>query len=460
MKRRAPTKAGRRPPLVWLAAANQELSPRLFRTLWRSQVAFALLSSDAKPDEYASALRCAKPDLWLVGRRTFAKRDDLFYLGASPAPAGVLEGDRVTLMGAGRTIEAPLRALFPPAAAAALATLFFTSGSTGEAKACYRGPDPTFGYLYATIRGLDLKRSDHYLSATPLYHSGPARFLLAYVLLGAKVTVLDRFDPERVWRTFHEAGVSATFLVPTQLRALLNLPPKVLRRRPTSLRRLFIAGSRVFPEEVERFNALLGKRAVVQFYGATEYGTVTALGPEDPWSEGNVGKPLPGVEVAVRNGEIFVRSPALLDGYLRRGRLVSPSTSQGFLSIGDQGVLDERGYLHLLGRKGELMITGGVNVYPAQVERAALRCPAVQEVVVFARPDPYWGDRVCCAYESRPFLPPSELKAFLRRHLSGPSVPKDYFPLPRIPKTATNKPDRQRVAAMCGGACPDPRSPL
>lgn len=459
MRRRGPTEHNERPTLLFLTAANHELSPRLFRTLWRQQATFALFSGDAKLEELRAALSCAKPDLWLVGRQTFERRQDLFFLGLSPCPVGVLEAGSVTLLET-KQPAAPLPSLLTRAPRRALSTLFFTSGSTGEVKACYRGPDPDFSYLRLTIRGLDLRRSDHYLCATPLYHSGPARFVLAYVLLGAKITVHDSFDPERVWRSFDEEAITTTFLVPTQLRALLHLPAKVLRRRPAALRRVFVAGSRVFPEEVEQFNSLLGRRVVVQFYGATEYGTVTALWPEDPWEEGNVGRPLPGVEVRLRNGEVFVRSASCLDGYLRRGRLVSPRTREGFLSIGDQGFLDDRGYLHLLGRKGELMITGGVNVYPAQIERAALRHPHVREVVAFARPDPYWGDRVCCAYASNPFLPPAELKAFLRRHLLGPKIPKDYFALAQIPRTPTNKPDRRRVIEMCRGACPDLSGPL
>jgi acyl-CoA synthetase (AMP-forming)/AMP-acid ligase II len=231
--------------------------------------------------------------------------------------------------------------------------------------------------------------------------------------------------------------------VPTQVERLLAGPPTGLR----PLRVVVVAGAPFAPASRARFAGWLGPGRLWEFYGSSETGTIAVLPPERPQPEpGFVGWPPPGVEVRVVDGEIQVRSPAVMAGYLGQAPV------SGWVAPGDVGRMTPDGGLVLVDRKGDLVITGGVNVYPAEVERALLEHPRVRGAVAFGRPHPDWGEEVC-ALVAGERLDEAELRAFLRGRIAGYKIPKALFMigLADLPIGASGKPLRRAARELVAG---------
>jgi acyl-CoA synthetase (AMP-forming)/AMP-acid ligase II len=224
---------------------------------------------------------------------------------------------------------------------------------------------------------------------------------------------------------------------------------------------VIVAGAPFPPAARAAFTRLLPEGALFEFYGSSETGTISARPPDDDLEPGLVGRPVPGVELELRDaagarvptgetGEIFVRSPTLMQGYLGE----PPLPPGAFVSVGDLGRLLPDGRLVLVDRLHDTIITGGVNVYPAEVERALASHPAICAAVVYGVPSDTWGQevRALIALREDRALEPEELDAFLRERLSGPKRPKriDVVPLERLPIGSSGKPLRRLAAAAAG----------
>jgi O-succinylbenzoic acid--CoA ligase len=285
-----------------------------------------------------------------------------------------------------------------------------TSGTTGAP----RPVELTRANIAANALGsavaLGLDPDERWLCPLPLSHVGGLMVLLRSAMY-ATTAVLGPSD------ALHDVTLAS--LVPTQLHRLLDAPPEAPR-----LRAILLGGAGASSALLER--AAAAGLPVAPTYGLTQAcSQVTVAEPGDTETSGF---PLPGVEVEIaRDGEILVRGPVIAGG--------------GTLHTGDLGRLDERGRLIVTGRRSEVIVSGGENVAPAEVEAVLEQHPAVAEAGVFARPDPEWGEAVVAAVVVRDGAPldPEELRAFCRSQLAGFKVPKAIEPVGALPRTASGK---------------------
>ena len=264
----------------------------------------------------------------------------------------------------------------------------------------------------------------------PLAHSAPGILLRAARAVGARTVIAPRFTAEGFAGDVRRHGATVVFLVPTQVHRLLAAwpaPPPGLG----SLRAVIVAGAPFAPAAKAAFAAWLGPGRLYEFYGSSETGTVSVIGPDDHAAHpGSVGRPPPGVSVRAHDGELFVRSPAVMSGYLADdgGALAPLDARDGHVSVGDLGAIDADGWITLVDRKHDTIITGGLNVYPAEVERALAALPGVAGAVVFGVPDAEWGQLVAAVVAPRgaAHLDPGALRAALRDQLAGYKLPRAF----------------------------------
>ncbi|MCB9574927.1 MAG: AMP-binding protein [Kofleriaceae bacterium] len=376
------------------------------------------------------------------------------------------------------TDAAPARGLYGDPAAAG-ATLLFTSGTTGRPKACRR-TSAQDGARAAELRATyGLTADDVHLIACPLAHSAPGIFLRAARGAGARTVIQSGFRPRAFLDAVARHRATVFFLVPTQWQRLLALPDAARAAADwSSVRCAILAGAPVAPETKARIAAWLGPDRLWEFYGSSETGTVTVIGPRDHAAHpGSVGRPPAGVSLRVLDdagapvaagevGEVHVRSAAVMAGYLADdGTLSRPGERDGHVSVGDLGRVDADGWLTLVDRKHDTIISGGLNVYPAEIERVLAEHPDVAGAVCFGVPDDEWGQRVAAVIAPRPgaTLDDAALQAFLRPRLAGYKLPRAvaYCTLDELPVGGSGKALRRAARARFAAAlrCPPRRCP-
>jgi O-succinylbenzoic acid--CoA ligase len=356
-------------------------------------------------------------------------------------------------------VEAPRRRDRPLGRAADVpGAIVHTSGTTARP----RGVVLSHGALLASAAAwnafLGAGPSDHWLSALPLSHVAGLGMALRPVLSGARLTVHARFDPDAVREALADDAVTLVSLVPTQLARLLDAGPIA----SGALRAVLLGGGPVSAPLVRR--AVDAGLPVVATYGLTEAASgVTALpSDEAALAPGSAGRALPGIRVRVVGddgadvapgvaGTILVGGPTLATGYLDDPGATVDAFSDGWLRTHDVGRLDAAGRLWVVDRVDDLIITGGENVSPAEVEAVLATHPAIADVAVVARPDPDWGSVPVAALTLRPGHRAPTIQAlrdFARPSLAGYKLPVASEVLPAIPRTASGKVVRRDVIAL------------
>jgi len=299
-----------------------------------------------------------------------------------------------------------------------------------------------------------LKHGDVHLVAGPLYHSLAGGFTLVNIGLGATLLVMPRFRPEEFLALVERWKVTTSAVVPTMVRELVELPEEVRRRHDlSSLRAVVVGGAALEYPLVKRFAEVYRPDVLYNLYGATEVGWVTIAGPRDLLDRpGTIGRVIPGCEVVLLDetrrevppgevGELFVKSDLLIEGYHRNAEATRSSRHGDHFTVGGLARRDADGFFFLVGRKLDLVISGGVNIYPAEVEQALLFHPGVRDAAVIGVPDERWGEAlrafVVAADGAR--LDAEEIAGFLRERLAGYKVPKQWRFVPDLPRNPTGK---------------------
>jgi long-chain acyl-CoA synthetase len=297
--------------------------------------------------------------------------------------------------------------------------------------------------------------SDIHLVCSPLSHSAPHRYALRTLEVGGTVALLSRFDAAETLAAIDLFNATSTFMVPTHLERILSLGELALLRHDLSSMRLLVhAGAPIREETKRRAIDLFPPGSVWEFYGSTE-GQATRISAEE-WlrKPGSVGRPREGAEVVIKdeNGEVMPANEVggvwIKDPRLERFQYWGDRAKtrrawrSGAFTVGDLGYLDEDGYLFLTGRADDTIITGGVNVYPQEVEAALQEHPAVVEVMVYGVPNEEWGQEVRAAIVGT-VTDTDDLRTWARERLAGFKVPRRIEVVDALPRTPTGKLKRQ-----------------
>jgi len=331
----------------------------------------------------------------------------------------------------------------------------YTSGTTGRSKGAVVGhrARTLLALLYGQEYGCYVPGEAH-LITTPMYHGAGLSRALAPLLSGAEIELHERFDTERALRAIAAGGVTAMYMVPTMFAAIFDLPPALLQLGAGRLRTV-LSNASALPEHLKlRILDQWPEVRLFEIYGSTEAGTVTSLRPEDQLRKQRcVGLPLPLTEVRMVGGDgrdvepggvgrLFSRSPFQFDGYLGEPAATKAVMLDGFLTSGDLARRDEEGYIYIVGRESDVIISGGVNVYPREVEEYLTELPGVREAAVVGLPDPRWGEAVHAFLVAQPGVPPptpDELLEHSRRGLAPAKIPKSFNFRDVLPRTPSGK---------------------
>tara|TARA_B100000686_G_C16778566_1_gene970243 strand:- start:745 stop:2289 length:1545 start_codon:yes stop_codon:yes gene_type:complete len=334
-------------------------------------------------------------------------------------------------------------------------TMIYTSGTTGKPKGAMRrvgGEINQYGALLEHI-GWDKMEELIFLTTGPLYHSGPSGFARRAQLVGSTVVCQYAFDPEDWLRLVDSHRVNATFSAPTPVRRITALSKEIKDKYDVSSMQSMIANAAPWTMALKKaYLRDFPPDSLWEIYGSTELSVCTVLAPEDQLRKpGSCGLPSPGVEILLIDsegkeidkpdvpGELYARSVALFDTYYKSPEKYLDDHRNGFQTVGDIAYKDADGYFYICDRKNDMIITGGVNVYPAEIENVLDEHPLVHEVAVVGVDDEEWGEIVSAVVVLNEECELSELVNFARKQLSGPKTPKVIMCVEELPKTGSGK---------------------
>lgn len=328
----------------------------------------------------------------------------------------------------------------------------YTSGTTGQPKGAYRPNGVPVVDIIRLVQAFELVEQDVHLLAGPYYHSAPSFFVSLHLLLGSTIVIQPRYDPVEALQLIERHDVTTTFMAPTLLQRLCDVPEDVFSRYDMrSLRSIILAGAPcpyvLKVRATERLGELLW-----EFYGATETGIVTLLRPEDQLRKpGSCGKVGPGQEILLLDaagnevpvgvaGEMWARNSWLAE-YYNKPEATASNMRDGFFSVGDIAYRDEEGYYYICDRRIDMVISGGVNIYPAEIEAVLTAHPAIADVAVIGVPDEQWGESVKAVVELRPgaSVTPEALIAFCGEHLADYKRPRSVDFVAALPRNPAGK---------------------
>lgn len=337
-------------------------------------------------------------------------------------------------------------------------TMSYTSGTTGKPKGAYRPRGVSPVYILQTVQAFELKEPDVHLLAGPYYHSAPSFFTARHLLLGSTIVIQAKYDPVNALELIERHAITTTFMAPTLVQRLCDLPLEQFSRYDTQSMRSIIVGGAPCPfvlkeRTIERFGQCLW-----EFYGATETGIVTVLRPEDQLRKpGSCGTAGPGQEIRLLDtagnevpegipGEMWTRNPFLAE-YFNKPEATASQMLEGFFSVGDIAYRDAEGFYFICDRKIDMIISGGANIYPAEIEAALSGHPAVADVAVIGIPDDHWGESVMAVVELYPGASASaeELIAYCGERLADYKRPRSVTFVSELPRNPAGKLLKTRI---------------
>jgi malonyl-CoA/methylmalonyl-CoA synthetase len=338
--------------------------------------------------------------------------------------------------------------LAPPATASrpevaldgdAPAALVYTSGTTGVSKGAILTHNNFAANAISLVACWRISSADRFLLALPLFHvHALGNGLHCWLASGCRMRLLERFEHQKAAGEFLDFRPTLFFGVPTVYVRLLNFPTEVSREVGGFIR-LFVSGSAPLPAQVfGEFEAKFGHR-ILERYGMTE----TLMNISNPYvgerRAGTVGFPLPGVSARIVNGEIHLRGPNIFAGYWGRDEATAAAFDDGWFKTGDMAERSADGYYTLLGRKSDLIISGGFNIYPREIEDFLLEQEEVAEAAVVGVADRLRGEVPVAYIVPRTPIEPAVLEARCRLKLASFKVPRGFVPVERLPRTALGK---------------------
>lgn len=329
-------------------------------------------------------------------------------------------------------------------------TIIYTSGTTGPPK----GVVHTYGNHWWSAIGstlnLGLHKNDTWLSVLPMFHVGGLSIIIRSVIYGIAVYLLDEFNEKQMNKVIMEENITIASVVTVMLQRLINTLDG--KSYPASLRCILLGGGPAPKPLLEKAKAL--QIPVFQSYGMTETSSqIVTLSPEDALQKiGSAGKPLFPGQLKIMNqdendiGEIFVKGPMVTKEYYNNKQATKASFEKGWLATGDAGYLDEEGFLYVVDRRNDLIISGGENIYPAEIESVLTGMKQVREVGVVGKKDNAWGQvPVAFIVTNDESLTVEKVQIYAKVHLAPYKIPKEVHFIDSLPRNAANKLVRNKL---------------
>lgn len=333
----------------------------------------------------------------------------------------------------------------------------YTSGSTGRPKGVMLSHRARVlsCFAMASEHGC-YGPADRSVATTPMFHGSGFLMTLAPVFFGGFVELLSSFDVERLMETIARVQATGTFMIPTHFSSLFAMGDKRFRHDIRSLKSVIVGTAPLSQPMKERIIDFLGEGKLFERYGSTEAAIVSALRPEDQLrKERSVGLPICATRVKVLDsegnerspgevGELYSTSPYMFSGYLNMPEAAAKARRGKWFTAGDLAHRDEEGYIYLVGRKNDMIISGGENVYPREVEDVLVTHPAIEEATVIGVGHEYWGEEVvaCLIVREGMSVSADDLRSLLRQHVARYKVPKRFLFVSDFPRNRTGKVDR------------------
>lgn len=321
-----------------------------------------------------------------------------------------------------------------------VASIMYTSGTTGKPK----GVLQTFGnHFYSAVSSalnLGLSSGDKWLCVAPIFHISGFSIIMRGLIYGMTVRLVEKFSAEEIERILANETVTIMSVVPFMLKKLIQQQNKTNTHYNSAFRCMLLGGGTIDRETLEA--CLQRSIPVVQCYGMTETcSQIVALRSADALLKlGSVGQPLFSTQLKLsKDGEILLKTPALTPGYLNLPDKLPSKMIDGWYRTGDIGHLDKEGYLYIDGRADEMLISGGENIFPQEVEQVYQRYPQINEVAVVGQNDSVWGQVPVAFVVSDRRLSPTKLMNYGYEHLARYKVPQHYIFVSELPKNASGK---------------------
>ncbi|MEO5724739.1 MAG: AMP-binding protein [Ilumatobacteraceae bacterium] len=374
----------------------------------------------------------------------------VFATGESVLPAGMTDVD--AQLGEVSAAEPEVPAEVEPGA-----TMIYTSGTTGKPKGAYRRGTPASASAGELLMKIGYQPTDIYIPTGPLYHSGPLGFMGIAYALGQTVVLQRKFAAEDWLRLVGTYKVTSTFSAPTPIRMICNLPDEVKATYDVSSIKRMIANAAPWSFALKQmYLAYFPADSLYEVYGSTELGVNTLLEPQDQLRKpGSCGLPAPGVEIKLfdddgdevtgvgpeHTGELFVRSASVFSDYYKQHDKFEADNRNGYQTVGDIAYRDDEGYIFVCDRKKDMIISGGMNIYPAEIEAALEAHVDVLEAAVFGIPSEEWGETVHAVVVRREggTVDEAGIQAHVRAHLANYKIPRSVSWSPELPKTGSGK---------------------
>ncbi len=389
-------------------------------------------------------LACAKLGVIFVPINILYREREILHILADAGPKAVISAQELP----GTVPVWPIAGLIAPPAAerpdVALngdspAALVYTSGTTGASKGAILTHN-NFAVNAINLNACwDITKADRFLLALPLFHvHALGNGLHCWLVSGCRMRLLERFEHQKAAAEFLDYRPTLFFGVPTVYVRLLDFPADIAGQVGRFMR-LFVSGSAPLPPQVfEEFHAKFG-HTILERYGMTE----TLMNISNPYvgdrRPGTVGLPLPGISVRIVDGELQLRGPNVCAGYWRREEATKAAFEDGWFKTGDVAECSADGYYTLLGRKSDLIISGGFNIYPREIEEFLLEQEEVAEAAVVGVPDQLRGEIPVAYIVPRAAIDAATLDLRCREKLASFKVPRDFVAVDKLPRTALGK---------------------
>ncbi len=337
------------------------------------------------------------------------------------------------------------------------ATMIYTSGTTGKPKGALRRSPTDPAQTGALLDFIGYSPDDIYITTGPLYHSGPGGFMGIGLAMGQTIVVQRRFDPVDWLRLVTTYRATSTFSAPTPIRMICNVADEDKARYDTSSMRVMIANAAPWSFALkQQYVADFPPESLFEVYGSTELGVNTVMRPEDQMRKpGSCGKEAPNVEIRLYDddgnivtgsgpqatGELYVRSASVFSDYYKQHDKFEEDRRDGFQTVGDIAYRDDEGFIYICDRKKDMIISGGMNIYPAEIEAALEAHPDIYEAAVFGIPSEDWGELVHAVIVTRAgsSLDEADVDTHARAHLASYKIPRSIGWLDELPKTGSGK---------------------